>query len=378
MATSVAGAAAQAATRIGLRKPLQARIIALPLVRKRSPYLVTPGKEGEDASSTKEPATPGSSASSTRTLVEDETGKILTYYQFQLSSSKEKRKRKEAGGESVVETKEKGWLASKMPPEGIPTYVQTKAANLWASFGKAEGGWKLKVFQLGERAMDRIEFEELALKSVDPSLGPSLAHPKSPAIERQEEKGPVIDNIPLFYPPSITTSHLALAQLRAYTSTRMPMHRTGFYTWAIIAPFTAPFMIIPIIPNLPFFFCVWRSWSHYKAWRSSQYLQALLDQGRIVPEASEELDKVYEEHPPSPSPAEEAAAAADSTSSSPSPSSSSTGGESSTAQPYERLLSKHAVKPLLEAFELGSQAEADLYRAVEQARVRIETGKIKL
>lgn len=224
----------------------------------------------------------------------------------------------------------------------------------------------------GERAMDRIDFEELALKSVDPTLGPSLAHPKSNLMEREVEKAPVLDRIPLLYPPSITTSHVALAQLREYTKARMPMHRTGFYTWAAIAPFTAPFMIIPVIPNLPFFFCVWRSWSHYKAWRSSQYLQALLDQGRIVPEASEDLDAVYDNHPPSPSPAE-----IDPPSSGSSASSSSTPSQGK-ASSYERLLSKHAVPSLMETFDLGTHAEADLYRAVEQARVRIETGKVKL
>jgi hypothetical protein len=34
----------------------------------------------------------------------------------------------------------------------------------------------LRTYQYGERLADRIDFEELALKSVDPSLGPSLSH----------------------------------------------------------------------------------------------------------------------------------------------------------------------------------------------------------
>ena len=110
--------------------------------------------------------------------------------------------------------------------------------------------------------------------------------------------------IPLVYPsfahPGATPStrpHPSLTQLQALLANRKPLHRKGFYTWMIIAPFTAPFMVVrkypsvctsfptscgcsllqtghclthdsllfaAIIPNIPFFFCVWRSWSHYR------------------------------------------------------------------------------------------------------------------
>lgn len=64
---------------------------------------------------------------------------------------------------------------------------------------------------------------------------------------------------------------------------RGPVHRKGFLFWMLISPLTAPFMLIreltplflassllnvlfptAIIPNLPFFFCVWRSYHHYR------------------------------------------------------------------------------------------------------------------
>ena len=37
--------------------------------------------------------------------------------------------------------------------------------------------FQLKTYQMGERLVDRMDFEELALKSIDPSLGPSIKHP---------------------------------------------------------------------------------------------------------------------------------------------------------------------------------------------------------
>jgi hypothetical protein len=40
----------------------------------------------------------------------------------------------------------------------------------------ADGYEKLRIYRRGEHLVDRIDFEELALKGIDPSLGPSLAH----------------------------------------------------------------------------------------------------------------------------------------------------------------------------------------------------------
>jgi hypothetical protein len=54
-----------------------------------------------------------------------------------------------------------------------------------------------RVFHLGERAMDRIEFEELALKSMDPSLGPDLSRwrrSESKSEQKSEGNDPVKHN----------------------------------------------------------------------------------------------------------------------------------------------------------------------------------------
>ncbi|KAH7885241.1 mitochondrial K+-H+ exchange-related-domain-containing protein [Phlebopus sp. FC_14] len=279
--------------------------------------------------------------------------------------------------------------------------MSTKAADVWANFGKApEGSWKLRVYEYGERIVDRIDFEELALKSVDPSMGPSSRTPN--ATEYQPEKlaqgsesSSRVSEVPLVYPPSVYPQHLgssmhpALAPLRTLVNSREPRHRRGFYLWMIIAPFTAPFVLIPVIPNLPFFFCAWRSWSHYRAYRSSQYLSSLLDHGLIVPQPSAELDQLYasfakvphiSEKPHSPaslttSSSEHSKSKSTSTASgthsraSSSSETSSPGGDSH--HPPQRLLTRKAIPQILNLFDLPQSAAADMYRAVEQVRGRL-------
>ena len=87
------------------------RIIAVPLSRPRR-LPATPGANG---------APPG-----------------LTYYQFQLASRETKRKLKEA--EEQADKSRPSWI----PKGGLAKWAQNKAEETWASFGKAEGGWKVR------------------------------------------------------------------------------------------------------------------------------------------------------------------------------------------------------------------------------------------
>ncbi|KAG6840377.1 hypothetical protein C0991_007114 [Blastosporella zonata] len=283
--------------------------------------------------------------------------RILTYYQFQIGSPQKST----SPGDLENGKPRSRWI----PEGGVVKWVTTKAADTWAGFGKAKG-WKLKVYQGGERLVDRLEFEELALKGIDPSLGPPITHPDATGDVNRDVQYEKV-TIPLIYPPSINSGSITLAELRALIAYRTPRHRKGFYLWMILAPFTAPFMIIPIIPNLPFFFCVWRSWSHYKAYRASQYLQTLIDSDSLVPEASESLDTVYKDFSPDKSSIASPHVDKDEKSNNP-------GGKSSTLQ-HEVLLTRDAVPEILDTFKLKSTAGADLLRAVEQARVRVLSGR---
>jgi len=295
----------------------------------------------------------------------EHANRALTYYQFQITSPL-----KPSNSTSPSDDTKDSWLSWWRPEGGIVKWVSTKAADTWAGFGKANGGWKLKTYQAGERLVDRMDFEELALKGIDPSLGPSVTRPHS------SEKG-ATTTIPLVYPPSISSSTSTLEELHALLAYRTPRHRRGFIGWMLFAPITAPFMIIPVIPNLPFFFCVWRSWSHYRAYRASQYLQSLLDSGVIVPEASPALDLVYKDYGPQSSSSEKGSSHSNISSNSDASTNPGPGKPPHPAQ-HTVLLTRDAVPAITSLFELKPSALADLQRAVEQARVRVESGRTVL
>lgn len=63
------------------------------------------------------------------------------YYQIQLPpkklSSTSEGEKSENG--SLNQGEKKGWL----PEEGVVNWTTQKAADIWAGFGKAKGGWKV-------------------------------------------------------------------------------------------------------------------------------------------------------------------------------------------------------------------------------------------
>jgi len=68
----------------------------------------------------------------------------LTYYQFQISAKQKllstaTSDKKKPGESASEEVEKKGWL----PEQGIVNWATGKAAEIWAGFGKAEGGWKV-------------------------------------------------------------------------------------------------------------------------------------------------------------------------------------------------------------------------------------------
>lgn len=287
---------------------------------------------------------------------------------------------------------------AKNKQSGVLNRLTTKAADTWAGFGKApKGSWKLRLYEHGESLADRMDFEELALKGIDPSLAPPLRNPGTAGKQLSsvsQSDGRVQQRrdqeIPLIYPPSAyselfvptsnPTLHPSLSQLRSLLSSRKPRHRRGFYLWMLIAPLTFPFTIIPVIPNIPFFFCVWRSWSHYRAYRSSQYLSSLIDQGLVRPEPSQELDEVYRSlfHSASsigpPVPVSTSLKNSESTGDPHLDHSSST--TTGTACDNDRgvaqqvLLTREAVPRILELFDLPESAAGDIYRAMQQVHTR--------
>jgi hypothetical protein len=96
----------------------------------------------------------------------------------------------------------------------------------------------------------------------------------------------------------------------------------------------------------------------FTAYKASDYLTNLINHGTIRPEPNALLDKLYSEYQPKALPP-------------PTPDSTATPNPPQTDVPRV-LLTREAIPFIKSTFELGSQEEADMYRAFEQAGKRME------
>lgn len=203
--------------------------------------------------------------------------------------------------------------------------------------------------------------------------------------------------IPFIYPSFYDKGTPPLQHLKILLKKRTPSHRKGFYTWLLVSPLTAPFMIIrAYIPDWYSIYCsngrlqLWSLICHFSsacggpgttievsylsvnslsllilvttAFKASSYLESLLENGALIPEPNKGLDLIYEHNPP-------ALASQDKTGESNSNSAALKEGE-------ERIvLSREAVPKIIAAFELPASAEADLYRALDQTEIRLKKAR---
>lgn len=128
-----------------------------------------------------------------------------------------------------------------------------KAADTWASWEKKDNGWQKTIVTYGNKILRRIPFEEWGLKSVPPLTkareelwrsGKSKMDVLFPGLYLHESEVPKI--------------------IQALAVERQNLHRRKLY-WSLVGmPITAPFALVPVIPNIPFFYLAFRAYSHWK------------------------------------------------------------------------------------------------------------------
>ncbi|ORX98724.1 mitochondrial K+-H+ exchange-related-domain-containing protein [Clohesyomyces aquaticus] len=163
--------------------------------------------------------------------------------------------------------------------------VTIKANETWAAWekdSKAPWQWKKKITGYGNLAMKRIPYEEWGLKTI-----PALTARRKKAILDGKEEYTVM--FPGLYLQKEEVPNI----LRKLATQRQAMHKSKMI-WSIIGmPFSAPFMLIPVIPNIPFFYLVFRAYSHWKALTGSKHLEFILSHNLPNLTPSAELDEVY-------------------------------------------------------------------------------------
>ncbi|KAJ1277928.1 hypothetical protein BS78_04G040300 [Paspalum vaginatum] len=147
--------------------------------------------------------------------------------------------------------------------EAVVDFVADKMNRAWIGFGSApEGSVKSRIHSFGLKLLSRVRPSEVLLKSVTKD----------------------VSSVEIVHPASIN-SRLVRRRLRHIAVRGASVHKKFLYGSVCMLPVTSVFMVLPL-PNIPFFWVLFRAYSHWRALQGSEKLQLLVsdcsDQWKIL------------------------------------------------------------------------------------------------
>ncbi|TYH14645.1 hypothetical protein E1A91_A06G213700v1 [Gossypium mustelinum] len=156
--------------------------------------------------------------------------------------------------------------------ELLVDFISNKMNNAWVGLEKApEGSFKNKLHGFGLQLLARVKPSEILLKSISKE----------------------VTNVRITYPPRLVRRRLRHIAMRGTV-----LHRKYFYGSVTLLPLTTALAVLPL-PNIPFFWVLFRTYSHWRALQGSEkLLQLVSDYSRAqsfsseMMEASKELEEL--------------------------------------------------------------------------------------
>ncbi|KAL6137333.1 hypothetical protein ACLB2K_062625 [Fragaria x ananassa] len=147
--------------------------------------------------------------------------------------------------------------------ELLVDFTSNKMNNAWISLEKApEGTFKRKIHGVGLKLLSRVKPSEIFLKSITN----------------------VVSHVEVTYPSSLN-ARLVRRRLRHIAMRGSIIHKKYLYGSVTLLPLTSAFMVLPL-PNIPFFWCLFRTYSHWRALQGSEKLLQLVSDSAETPDGN--------------------------------------------------------------------------------------------
>jgi hypothetical protein len=191
----------------------------------------------------------------------------------------------------------------------IDDKVAERAAKIWDDWSRSESKLKKNIVSWANIAMERISYEEWGLKTIPArtavlrrrsstySKGQQIhfdnMHISAEEFEKYKLSSDALERIPVLYPSTALSSSEVIGRLSRLANRGVTHHTKYFWLSAIGAPLTLPIAILPVIPNLPGFYLLFRAWSNWKALEGGKHLSYLLKDDHLSYHTNTELDELF-------------------------------------------------------------------------------------
>lgn len=125
------------------------------------------------------------------------------------------------------------------------------------------------------------DFEKLSGQSSATSSGSSSSATASTLPAHH-----ILEPISVYYPNSIISAEQTYAAMRALALDGRSIHLKNMLFCLLFVPLTLPVALLPVIPNIPGFYLMYRAWCNFRALEGARHLSYLTEESVVVSSSS--------------------------------------------------------------------------------------------
>lgn len=177
--------------------------------------------------------------------------------------------------------------------------IIAKFTQLWNNFAGSEASFNRKVVALINRFLSNIPWLETCLLSIPSQrfitrkLNEDTQYVTHDQILAENIQSDALQKFDFYYPARLTNPELIIQNFKPEFQSQHETHKKGILKDLLLLPLTIPFAIVPLIPNIPGFYLLYRIYCHIKVIASLKYLIILLKDGHFNFDRVDDLAEIY-------------------------------------------------------------------------------------
>lgn len=181
--------------------------------------------------------------------------------------------------------------------EPLESKITSKFIKLWNQFRSSPVKVNKSISGFLESKLNEIPFMENSLLSIPSQKNMRRyrtdTHEYITDAEAQGLSNQQLDHFNFYYPGKMTSPMKILEDLKPEIKSEYELHKKFLVRDMLLLPLTIPFILIPLVPNVPGFYLAYRIYCHMKVMASVKHFILLMKGGHMDMTKVEGIDQLY-------------------------------------------------------------------------------------
>lgn len=174
-----------------------------------------------------------------------------------------------------------------------------KFQNIWTKFSTSDSNINKKIVSLINKFLSKIPWIETCLMSIPSQkfitrkLKEDEKFVTHNEIINENIESDYLERFDFYYPNKLTNMDLIMNNFKPEFKSQYEIHKSGILKDILLMPLTIPFALVPLLPNVPGFYLLYRIYCHIKVISALKFLVTLLKDGHFNYNKIDEISEIY-------------------------------------------------------------------------------------